>query len=103
VRTHELRPAAANSGGDALSVESVVAPPQLLRTVVDVLVGYAEHLELDARTAFVQELRDRGAEATRDDVLLDRDKARRSRREREQARSRWQSWWYESGRARKKT
>jgi len=26
-----------------------------------------------------------------------------SRREREQARSRWQAWWYESGRARKKT
>jgi hypothetical protein len=26
-----------------------------------------------------------------------------SRREREQARVRWQSWWYESGRARKKT
>ena len=25
------------------------------------------------------------------------------RREREQARSRWQAWWYESGRARKKT
>ena len=25
------------------------------------------------------------------------------RREREQARSRWQKWWYESGRARKKT
>ena len=25
------------------------------------------------------------------------------RREREQARGRWQSWWYESGRARKKT
>ncbi len=83
MRPHELRPAPAYRGGDALGVQPVVAPPELLRAVVHVLVGDAEHLQLDARATLVQKLRNGGTEATRDDVLLDGDETRRARGERE--------------------
>ena len=49
------------------------------------LVGDAQHLEIDADTALREELADRRSESARDDVLFDRDKTRDARREREDA------------------
>src|SRR5947207_9727246 len=49
--------------------------PELLRSVVDVLVGDAEDLEIDARATFGEQLADCRAEASCDDVLFDGHKA----------------------------
>src|SRR5207244_11235878 len=70
---HELRPAATHRGGDPVRVESVVAAPQLLRAVVDVLVGDTDHLELHPGAPFGEELAHRGPEAAGDDVFFHRD------------------------------
>src|SRR5947207_15932274 len=67
----ELRPPSSNCGGDALCVYPVMVSPELLRSVVDVLVGDAEDLEIDARATFGEQLADCRAEASCDDVLFE--------------------------------
>ena len=54
-----MRPPSPHRSDDALRVEPVVSTPELLRTVIDVLVRYAEHLNVDARASFRKELRHR--------------------------------------------
>src|SRR5207244_8937884 len=67
----QARPAAAYGGGDAFGVDPVVVSPELLRAVIDVLVGDAQDFEIDARTAFGEELAHGRTEAAGDDVLFD--------------------------------
>ena len=54
----EARPPSAHRGSDALGIEAVMMTPELLRAVIHVLVWDAEDLEIDARTAFREQLAD---------------------------------------------
>src|SRR5207247_894416 len=65
----ESWPSPAHSRGDTFGVDPVVVAPQLLRSVIYMLVWNSQHLEVDARPAFGEKLTDCRTEPARDDVL----------------------------------
>src|SRR5688572_4817822 len=81
----QLRPPAAHRCRDPVGVQAEMVTPERLRAVVHLLVGDAEHLDVDARAALGEELDERRPESAGDHVLLHGDEARNACRERQEA------------------